>query len=87
MGMTQTMAGTAPMGAQMRLQAMPATEPAVPISLIVSNVGWRIHEVVILPLAGSAPVGQRVPRSDPRCQRPAASVRLPAAAAEVRATA
>jgi uncharacterized cupredoxin-like copper-binding protein len=64
MGMTQTMGGTAPMGAQMRLQTTPATEPAGPISLVVSNVGWRTHELVILPLAASAAVGQRVPGPD-----------------------
>jgi uncharacterized cupredoxin-like copper-binding protein len=64
MGMTHLMSGTAPMGAQMRLQATPATEPAGPISLVVSNLGWRTHELVILPLAGSAAVGQRVPGSD-----------------------
>jgi uncharacterized cupredoxin-like copper-binding protein len=64
MGMTQMMGGTAPMGAQMRLQATPATEPAGPISLVVSNVGWRTHELVILALAATASAGQRVPGSD-----------------------
>lgn len=64
MGMTQMMGGTAPMGAQMRLQATPATEPAGPISLVVSNLGWRTHELVILPLAAAAAAGQRVPGSD-----------------------
>lgn len=64
MGMTQMMGGTAPMGAQMRLQAAPATEPAGPVSLVVSNVGWRTHELVILPLAAAAVAGQRVPGSD-----------------------
>ncbi len=57
------MGGTAPMGAQMRLHATPATEPAGPTSLVVSNVGWRTHELVFLPLAAAA-VGQRVPGSD-----------------------
>ena len=69
MGMTQMMGGTAPMGAQMRLQATPATEPADPISLVVSNVGWRTHELVILPLAAGAVVGQRVPGSDGKVSR------------------
>lgn len=64
MGMTQMMGGTAPMGAQMRLRATPATEPAGPISLVVSNLGWRTHELVIFPLATGAVVGQRVPGSD-----------------------
>ena len=64
MGMTQMMGGTAPMGARMRLLDTPATEPAGPISLVVSNVGWRTHELVILPFATGAAVGQRVPGSD-----------------------
>lgn len=64
MGMTQLMGGTAPMGAQMRLLATPTTEPAGPVSLVVSNLGWRTHELVILPLAAGAVVGQRVPGSD-----------------------
>ncbi len=64
MGMTQLMGGAAPMGAQMRLLATPATEPAGSVSLVVSNVGWRTHELVILPLAAGAVVGQRVPGSD-----------------------
>jgi uncharacterized cupredoxin-like copper-binding protein len=64
MGMTQMMGGTAPMGAQMRLQATPATEPGGAVSLVVSNVGWRTHELVILPLAAAASVGQRVAGSD-----------------------
>jgi len=63
LGMTQMMGGTAPMGAQMRLLATPAIEPAGPISLVVSNVGWRTHELVILPLAAGAAVGQRLPGS------------------------
>lgn len=64
MGMTQMMGGTAPMGARMRLQATPSREPAGPISLIVSNVGWRTHELVILPLTAGAAAGQRVAGSD-----------------------
>jgi uncharacterized cupredoxin-like copper-binding protein len=64
MGMTQMMGGTAPMGAQMRLQVTPANESAGSISLVVSNVGWRTHELVILPLAAGAAVAQRVPGSD-----------------------
>jgi uncharacterized cupredoxin-like copper-binding protein len=64
MGMTQMMSGTAPMGVQMRLQATPITEPAGPISLVVSNVGWRTHELLILPLTAGDGVGQRVVGSD-----------------------
>ncbi len=61
MGMTQMMGGTAPLGAHMRLRSSPATIPAGQISLVASNLGWRTHELVILPLAGRAVAGQRVP--------------------------
>jgi len=64
MGMTQTMGGTAPMGAHMMLRATPATEPAGTISLVASNMGWRTHELVILPLSAGATAGQRVHGSD-----------------------
>lgn len=64
MGMTQMMGCTAPIGVHMRLQATPTTEPAGPISLVVSNVGWRTHELVILPLAAGTAVGQRVAGSN-----------------------
>ena len=64
MGMTQMMGGIAPMGEPMRLQATPTTEPAGTISLIASNVGWRTHELVILPLAAGTVAGQRVAGSD-----------------------
>ena len=61
MGMTQMMSGVAPLGSHMMLRASPATEPAGQISLIASNLGWRPHELVILPLAAGASAGQRVP--------------------------
>ena len=64
MGMTQRMGGTAPMGAYMMLRATPASVPAGQISVVVSNVGWRTHELVILPLAAGAVAGQRVPGAD-----------------------
>ena len=64
MGMTRMMGGTAPMGAQMRLRATPTAEPAGPISLVVSNVGWRTHELVIVRLPAGAVAGQRVAASD-----------------------
>ncbi|MEP6853288.1 MAG: hypothetical protein ABJA87_11615, partial [bacterium] len=64
MGMTHTMSGTAPMGAHMRLQAKPATASAGKISLIASNIGWRTHELVILPLASGATAGAHKPRPD-----------------------
>jgi uncharacterized cupredoxin-like copper-binding protein len=64
MGMTQMMGGTAPLGAQMMLRATPVTVPAGQISLVAENVGWRTHELVILPLQANAQAGRRVPGSD-----------------------
>jgi uncharacterized cupredoxin-like copper-binding protein len=64
MGMTRMMSGTAPMGSHMMLRATPGTVPAGRISLVASNMGWRTHELVILPLAASAVAGQRVPGPD-----------------------
>lgn len=64
MGMTQMMGGSAPMGVEMRLQATPTTEPAGTVSLIVSNLGWREHELVVLPLAPGAVAGQRTASAD-----------------------
>jgi uncharacterized cupredoxin-like copper-binding protein len=64
MGMTQMMGGTAPPGAHMMLRAAPATVPAGQVSLVAENVGWRTHELVILPLAAGEQAGQRVPGPD-----------------------
>lgn len=58
MGMTRMMAGTAPLGGHMKLTAVPAEVRAGPITLVVSNSGWRTHELVILPLGGAAQAGQ-----------------------------
>ena len=64
MGTTQMMGGTAPLGGQMMLRVAPATVPAGQVSLVVSNMGWRAHELVVLPLAAGASAGQRVPDAD-----------------------
>jgi uncharacterized cupredoxin-like copper-binding protein len=64
MGMTRMMGGTAQLGARMMLRVSPATIPAGQITVVASNLGWRTHELVILPLAGRAAAGQRVPGSD-----------------------
>ena len=64
MGMTQMMGGDAPMGAQMRLDAEPGSVPAGAVSFVASNKGWRTHELVVMPLAGQASAGQRVPGPD-----------------------
>jgi len=61
MGMSRMMGGTAPLGAHMLLGVSPATIPAGQISVVASNLGWRTHELVILPLAAGAAAGQRTP--------------------------
>ena len=52
------------MGAHMRLVASPSTVPGGVASIIVKNLGWRNHELVILPLLGSHNSGERVPGTD-----------------------
>jgi uncharacterized cupredoxin-like copper-binding protein len=64
MGMTRMMGGTAPLGAHMRLRAVPGTLAAGRVSLVAANMGWRTHELVILPLAAGESDGQQVPGSD-----------------------
>ncbi|MEO7058905.1 MAG: hypothetical protein ABI083_04255 [Lapillicoccus sp.] len=64
MGMTQMMGGDAPMGARMTLAPTPTTVPAGVVSLVAQNLGWRTHELVVLPLEGAAAAGQRVPGAD-----------------------
>jgi len=58
MGMTRMMGGTATLGEQMRLTAVPAEVRAGPVTLVASNSGWRTHELVILPLGVAAQDGQ-----------------------------
>jgi uncharacterized cupredoxin-like copper-binding protein len=64
MGMTRMMSGLAPLGARMMLHAVPATVPAGQVSFVVDNMGWRTHELVVLPLADGATAGARVSASD-----------------------
>jgi uncharacterized cupredoxin-like copper-binding protein len=64
MGMTAMMGGVAPMSSRMMLNASPVTVPAGKVSLVASNVGWRTHELVILPLTAGATAGQRIVGSD-----------------------
>ncbi|QNK81591.1 hypothetical protein [Nakamurella sp. PAMC28650] len=64
MGMTTMMGGVAPMSSRMMLNASPATVAGGQVSLVASNVGWRTHELVILPLTASATSGQRIAGSD-----------------------
>jgi uncharacterized cupredoxin-like copper-binding protein len=63
-GMTQMMGGTAPLSARMVLRSAPATVTAGQVSLVATNMGWRTHELVILPLGAGASAGQRVPGAD-----------------------
>jgi len=42
----------------------PATVAAGTVSLVALNMGWRTHELVILPLASGATAGQQVRGAD-----------------------
>lgn len=64
MGMTQMMGGTAPMGARMMLRATPTSVPAGKVSLVAENMGWRTHELVVLPISQGASAGQRIAGAD-----------------------
>ncbi|MGI8665316.1 MAG: sulfocyanin-like copper-binding protein [Jatrophihabitans sp.] len=64
MGMTKMMSGIAPMGAHMILRSSPASVAAGQVSLIASNLGWRTHELVVLPLAAGAVAGRKVAGGD-----------------------
>jgi len=64
MGMTAMMSGDAPLGQHMMLRAAPAQVPAGQVSLVVANMGWRTHELVVLPLAPGQSAGQRIPGAD-----------------------
>jgi len=64
MGMTHMMGGTAPMGAHMMLRATPTTVAAGQVTFVAQNMGWRTHELVVLPLPTGAQPGQRVPAAD-----------------------
>jgi uncharacterized cupredoxin-like copper-binding protein len=60
MGMTRMMGGTAAVGLRMMLWVAPVRVAAGKITLVASNVGWRTHELVILPMA-SGGAGRKVP--------------------------
>lgn len=63
MGMSRMMGGLAPRNVQMRLVAIPSKVTAGEVSIAVSNLGWRKHELVVLPLANGAVAGERIPNS------------------------
>ena len=58
------MGGTAPVSGHMRLLAVPASVRAGQITFVVYNRGWRIRELVVLPLASRADAGERSPGRD-----------------------
>lgn len=60
MGMSRMMGGTAPRGARMMLRATRVTVPAGQVSFMVSNLGWRTHELVVLALAIGQAAGRRL---------------------------
>lgn len=64
MGMTRMMGGVAPRSAHMRLVVQPQRISAGVVSFIAENLGWRTHELVILPLAVGQQAGSRVIGSD-----------------------
>ena len=64
MGMGRMMMGGSPSTTRMMLRTRPVTAPAGDITFLVSNMGWRTHELVILPLVGGQQAGARVPGPD-----------------------
>lgn len=66
MGMTRMMGGVAPLGGHMMLRATPTQVPAGQVTFVVANMGWRTHEMVVLPLGAGQVDGQRQPGKDGR---------------------
>jgi uncharacterized cupredoxin-like copper-binding protein len=64
MGMSAMVSGDAPLGARMVLRASPTTVTAGTVTFLVENLGWRTHELVVLPLAPGVAAGERVPGPD-----------------------
>ena len=64
MGMTSMMGGDAPLGQHMMLRAVPAQVPSGKVGFVVGNMGWRTHELVVLPLGPGQNAGDRVPGAD-----------------------
>ena len=54
MGMSAMASGDAPLGMRMVLRASPSVVTAGTDTLLVENLGWRTHELVVLPLAAGA---------------------------------
>lgn len=66
MGMTQMTPESASVGGYMRLMATPASVRAGQITLVVSNLGWRTHELLVLPLGAGTQAGRRSAGADGR---------------------
>ena len=66
MGLSRMMGADAPLGSHMMLRALPAVVHAGTTSFVVANMGWRTHEMVVLPLAPGQQAGQRAPGPDGR---------------------
>ena len=64
MGMSMMADGIAQLGAQMCLTVSPRKVSTGVISILVENLGWRAHELVILSLVKGQKVGQRKAGSD-----------------------
>ena len=64
MGMSRMMGGVAPLGQPMMLRAAPSRVHAGNITFVVANMGWRTHELVVLPLRQGQRAGERVPGPD-----------------------
>jgi uncharacterized cupredoxin-like copper-binding protein len=63
-GMTRMMSGVAPLSGHMMLRAFPIRVPSGQVRFVVGNMGWRTHEVVVLPLPPGQAAGQRTPGAD-----------------------
>jgi uncharacterized cupredoxin-like copper-binding protein len=65
-GMTRMMSGEAPLGAMMRLRVSATHVRAGAISFVVSNRGWRTHELLVLPLRAHESRGPHMVSPDGR---------------------
>jgi uncharacterized cupredoxin-like copper-binding protein len=64
MGMTRMMGGDAPLGGRMMLHAAPTVVAAGTVSLVARNLGWRTHELIVLPLTAASSAGERLAGPD-----------------------
>lgn len=64
MGMVQMASGQAPATSQMMLRAVPMMVRHGTVTLVVHNRGWRVHELVVLPLGPDRAAGLRAVGGD-----------------------